>query len=258
MAKDKPEQFDTFTAALGDFLKEGYHSDWEHREKITELLRFRNLKDGQYTSLKAYKDAMVDGQKAIYMLTAESLQAAQQSPCLEQLKAKGYDVLFLTTPVDQFIASEFYEYDKTPIVFADKGDLGLGDDAAKQTLDEAEKTLRPLLDAVAKQLEATVKEVRLSTRLTESPCCLVQDPTALNPTMRRMMEAMGQTVPEEKRILELNPTHALIKALADETDEGKRSDTVELLYGQACLAEGTLPADPAKFNRLVAALMARA
>ena len=258
MAKDKPEQFDAFTTSLGDFLKEGYHSDWENREKIVELLRFRNLKDGKYTALKAYKEAMPEGQKAIYMLTADSLQAAQQSPCLEQLKAKGYDVLFLTTPVDQFIASEFYEYDKTPIVFADKGDLGLSDDDAKKSLDDAEKTLRPLLDAVAKQLEATVKEVRLSTRLTESPCCLVQDPTALNPTMRRMMEAMGQTVPEEKRILELNPNHALIQTLAEETNEGKRSDTVELLYGQACLAEGTLPADPAKFNRLVAELMARA
>lgn len=257
MAKDKPEQFETFTTSLGDFLKEGYHTDWENREKITELLRFRNLKDGKYTSFKAYKEAMSEGQKSIYMLTADSLQAAQQSPCLEQLKAKGYDVLFLTTPVDQFIASELYEYDKTPIVFADKGDLDLADDAAKQTLEAASTEMKPLLEAITQQLEASVKEVRLTTRLTDSPCCLVQDPTALNPTMRRMMEAMGQTVPEDKRILELNPEHALIKALAAETDTAKRSDTVELLYGQACLAEGTLPPNPARFNQLVAALMAQ-
>lgn len=257
MAKDKAEQFETFTTALGDFLKEGYHSDWEHREKITELLRFRNLKDGKYTSLKAYKEAMPEGQKSIYMLTADSLQAAQQSPCLEQLKAKGYDVLFLTTPVDQFIASEMYEYDKTPIVFADKGDLDLTDDETKKSLDDAGKEMKPLLEAITKQLEASVKEVRLTARLTDSPCCLVQDPTALNPTMRRMMEAMGQTVPEDKRILELNPEHALIKALAAETDETQRTNTVELLYGQACLAEGTLPPDPARFNRLVADLMSQ-
>jgi molecular chaperone HtpG len=117
--------------------------------------------------------------------------------------------------------------------------------------------MKPLLDAIGKQLEATVKEVRLTARLTDSPCCLVQDPAALNPTMRRMMEAMGQTIPEDKHILELNPGHDLIKALATETDDAKRADTVELLYGQACLAEGTLPPDPARFNRLVAALMTR-
>lgn len=255
MAKEKPEAYDAFTANLGDFVKEGYHSDWENKEKLTELLRFRNLKDGTFTSLRAYKDAMPKGQKSIYMLAADTLQAAQQSPCLEQLKAKGYDVLFLISPVDQFIASELYEYDKTPIVFADKGDLGLDEKDAKKGLEAAEKELKPLTDAVAKHLEKSVKEVRLTTRLTDSPCCLVQDPAALNPAMRRMMEAMGQEVPEGKRILELNPEHALVKALAAETDEAKRGDAIDLLYGQACLAEGTLPPDPAHFNRLVAGLM---
>lgn len=255
MAKEKPEDYDAFTANLGDFVKEGYHSDWENKEKLTELLRFRNLKEGKFTSLRAYKDAMPKGQKSIYMLTADTLQSAQQSPCLEQLKAKGYDVLFLISPVDQFIASELYEYDKTPIVFADKGDLGLDEKDAKKGLEAAEKELKPLTEAFAKHLEKSVKEVRLTTRLTDSPCCLVQDPAALNPAMRRMMEAMGQEVPEEKRILELNPAHALVKALAAETDEAKRDDAIDLLYGQACLAEGTLPPDPAHFNRLVAGLM---
>ncbi len=256
MAKDKPEEYENFTTALGDFLKEGYHSDWENRTKLLDLMRFRNLKDGKYTSLKAYKEAMPQEQKAIYMLTADTLQGAQQSPCLEQLKAKGYDVLFLTTPVDQFIASELYEYDGTKIVFADKGDLELDDAAAtKEALESAEKTLKPLVDAVTAQLSKSVKEVRLSTRLTASACCLVQDPSALNPTMRRMMEAMGQTVPEEKRILELNPSHAVIQALAAETDDTKRADTIDLLYGQACLAEGSLPPDPAHFNQLISQLM---
>ena len=257
MAKEKPEDYDAFTAALGDFVKEGYHSDWENREKLTELLRFRNLKDGKYVGLRAYKDAMAEGQKAIYMLAAETEQAARQSPCLEQLKSKGYDVLFLTTPVDQFIAPEFQEYDKTPIVFADKGDLGLDGDEAKKTLEAAEKTLKPTIEAFAKQLEKTVKEVRLTTRLTDSPCCLVQDPAALSPAMRRMMEAMGQSVPEDKRILELNPEHPLIRRVAEEADEARRGEAIDLLYGQACLAEGTLPPDPARFNALVAGLMGR-
>lgn len=257
MAKEKPEDYDAFTAALGDFVKEGYHSDWENREKLTELLRFRNLKDGKYVGLRAYKDAMAEGQKAIYMLAAETEQAARQSPCLEQLKAKGYDVLFLTTPVDQFIAPEFQEYDKTPIVFADKGDLGLDGEEAKKTLEAAEKTLKPTIEAFAKQLEKTVKEVRLTTRLTDSPCCLVQDPAALSPAMRRMMEAMGQSVPEDKRILELNPEHPLIRRVAEEADEARRGEAIDLLYGQACLAEGTLPPDPARFNALVAGLMGR-
>lgn len=257
MAKEKPEDYDAFTAALGDFVKEGYHSDWENREKLTELLRFRNLKDGKYVGLRAYKDAMAEGQKAIYMLAAETEQAARQSPCLEQLKAKGYDVLFLTTPVDQFIAPEFQEYDKTPIVFADKGDLGLDGDEAKKTLEAAEKTLKPTIEAFAKQLEKTVKEVRLTTRLTDSPCCLVQDPAALSLAMRRMMEAMGQSVPEDKRILELNPEHPLIRRVAEEADEARRGEAIDLLYGQACLAEGTLPPDPARFNALVAGLMGR-
>lgn len=250
MAKEKPEDYETFTTALGDFIKEGYHSDWENKDKILELLRFRNLKDGKYTSLRAYKDAMPEGQKAIYLLTADTVQAAEQSPCLEQLKARGYDVLFLTTPVDQFIAGELFEYDKTPMVFADKGDLGLDEDK-KDALKAAEETLKPVTEAFAKHLEKYVKEVHLTSRLTESPCCLVQDPAALNPAMRRMMEAMGQSVPEDKRILELNPEHELIKALATESDETKKAETMDLLYGQACLAEGTLPPDPAHFNRLI-------
>ncbi len=257
MAKEKPEDFEAFTAALGDFLKEGFHSDWENKEKITELLRFKNLKDGAFTGLRAYKDAMPEGQKAIYMLTADTEQAARQSPCLEQLKAKGYDVLFLTSPVDQFIAGELYDYDKTPIVFADKGDLGLDAEDAKQALETAKQTLKPTLEAFAKRLETTVKEVRPTTRLTDSPCCLVQDPNALPPSMRRMMEAMGQSVPEDKRILELNPEHPLIKAVAAEADETRRDEAIDLLYGQACLAEGTLPPDPARFNALVAQLMSR-
>ena len=257
MAKDKPEDYDAFTAALGDFVKEGFHSDWENREKLTELVRFRDLKDGKYTGLRAYKDAMPEGQKAIYMLTADTEQAARQSPCLETLKAKGYDVLFLTTPVDQFIAGDLYEYDKTPIVFADKGDLGLDEASAKETLDAKTKALQPTLDAFAKQLEKTVKEVRLTTRLTDSPCCLVQDPAAMAPAMRRMLEAMGQTVPEDKRILELNPDHPLVQAVAAEADAARRADAIDLLYGQACLAEGTLPPDPARFNALVAGLMGR-
>ena len=257
MAKEKPEDFEAFTAALGDFLKEGFHSDWENKEKITELLRFKNLRDGAFTGLRAYKDAMPEGQKAIYMLTADTEQAARQSPCLEQLKAKGYDVLFLTSPVDQFIAGELYDYDKTPIVFADKGDLGLDAEDAKQALETAKQTLKPTLEAFAKRLEKTVKEVRPTTRLTDSPCCLVQDPNALPPSMRRMMEAMGQSVPEDKRILELNPEHPLIKAVAAETDETRRDEAIDLLYGQACLAEGTLPPDPARFNALVAQLMSR-
>ena len=257
MAKEKPEDFEVFTAALGDFLKEGFHSDWENKEKITELMRFKNLKDGKFTGLRAYKDAMPEGQKAIYMLTADTEQAARQSPCLEQLKAKGYDVLFLTSPVDQFIAGELYDYDKTPIVFADKGDLGLDAEEAKQALEAAKEALKPTLEAFAKRLEATVKEVRPTTRLTDSPCCLVQDPNALPPTMRRMMEAMGQSVPEDKRILELNPEHPLIKAVAAEADGTKRDEAIDLLYGQACLAEGTLPPDPACFNALVAQLMGR-
>lgn len=258
MAKDKPEDYETFTAALGDFVKEGYHSDWENREKLLELMRFRDLKSGAYTSFRAYRDAMPDDQKAIYALTADTLQAARQSPCLEALKAKERNVLFLTTPVDQFIAGELREYDGKPIVFADKADLDLGTDKAEtDTLDAAAKELKPLTDAIAAHLADSVKEVRLTARLTDSPCCLVADPAALNPAMRRMMEAMGQSVPEDKRILELNPNHTIIKALAAETNTARRDDTVDLLYGQACLAEGSLPPDPARFNSLVSALLSR-
>ncbi len=252
MAKEKPEDYEAFTTALGDFLKEGFHGDWENREKLMELMRFRNLKEGKFTSFKAYREAMAEEQKAIYALTADTLQAAQQSPCLEALKAKGYDVLFLISPVEQFIAGELREYDKMPIVFADKGDLDLGEDkAATEKLDAAKETLKPLIEAFTKHLEATVKEVRLTTRLTDSPCCLVEDPSALNPAMRRMMEAMGQPVPEEKRILELNPTHPIICSLAEGKDEAKQKDCMDLLYGQACLAEGSLPPDPARFNQLI-------
>jgi molecular chaperone HtpG len=266
MKKDDAPAFQKFFRAFGRILKEGIHFDHEHAAKLQDLLLFPSVRtenDG-LLSLRQYRDAMPAKQKEIYYLVAENLATARQSPQLEAIQQHGCDVLFFVDPIDAWVAEDLTEFDGCKLRAIDQGDLELGtaeeQTVAKQQRDEADKSFRPVLDFIREKLSDELSAVRLSPRLTDSVCCLVAGQGRMSPSMERMMRAMNQDVPKELRILEVNPAHPLLARMqqmldADRNDP-KLADYVELLHGQALLAEGATPRDPRKFTKLVAALMA--
>jgi len=267
MKKEKPDDYRIFFKAFGRILKEGFHFDWENKTKLQDLVLFHSARaDGNApVSLKDYRDAMPSTQKEIYYLIAESLDAARQSPHLEAVRAAGCDVLLLVDAIDQWVVDALDDFEGCKLRAIDKGDLELGSDEeradAKKKIEDAGQTLRPVLDFLKAALTDRVSEVRVSPRLTDSACCLVADPQALNATMERFMRAMNRETPARLRILEVNPAHPLIEKMramreADGADP-RLNDYAELLFGQAQLAEGTVPADVQRFTRLVSDLMAR-
>jgi len=267
MKKDKPDDYKLFFKAFGRILKEGFHFDWENKAKLQELALFRSARaaDNAWIALKDYRDAMPSSQTEIYYLVAESLEAARQSPHLEAALAGGCDVLLLTDAIDQWVVDAVGEYEGCKLRAIDKGDVAFGSDeekaAAKKAIEEAAQTLRPLLDLLQAKLTDRVREVRLSPRLTDSACCLVADADAMNATMERFMRAMNQETPRQLRILEVNPRHALVekmRAMREANAEDPRlGDYADLLFAQAQLAEGTVPDDVQRFNKLLGELMAR-
>jgi len=267
MMKDNPDQYREFYAAFGRILKEGLHTDWENQAKIKDLLLYHSVKtEGlKQISLKEYKAAMPEGQKEIYYLVSESLETARNSPHVEGAVKKGCDVLLMVDPVDQWIADGLREYDGSSFVAVDKADLEFGTEdekkEARKNQEKAGKDLKAFSDWLVKRFEADVKEVRVSSRLTDSAVCLVADKDGTNAQMERLMRAMGQEVPKQKRILEINPAHPLtakMKAMFEaDAEDPKLAGYAEMLYGQALLAEGSPLPNPAHFVKLVAELMAR-
>lgn len=268
MMKDSPDEYQAFYTSFGRVLKEGLHSDWENADKLKSLLLFRSAKTAGngYVSLKDYVAAMPESQKDLYFLIAEDIETARHSPHIEAVVKRGYDVLFFTDPIDQWVADSLREFDGRKLTAVDKGQLELGSDEekseAKKKLEQASGEYQPLADYIKERLKEEVSEVRLSPRLTDSACCLVADEHAMSASMERMMRAMNQDVPKQLRILELNPEHALVKKmkamLAADAASPRLSDYVELMHGQALLSEGSAPKNPQRFNRLVAELMASA
>jgi molecular chaperone HtpG len=267
MKKEKPDDYRTFYTAFGRILKEGFHFDHDNHAKLQELAMFRSARtEGDaFIALRQYRDAMPSTQTEIFYLTAESLEAARQSPHLEAVVKSGCDVLLFTDAIDQWVADELESYDGCKLRAIDKGDLELGSEAdkaeSKHKIEEAGKEFQPLLALIRAKLGDEVKDVRLSSRLTDSACCLVADERALNATMERMMRAMNQEVPKQARILEVNADHALLKRMkamqeADAADP-RLADYVELLHGQALLGEGSTPRNPQRFTRVLADLMAK-
>ena len=262
MKKDKAEDYANFFRGFGKVLKEGMHSDYENADKIKELLLFSSDKtEGDaLITLKEYKEAMKQDQKEIYFLTAESLSNARNSPHLEAFRKRGIDVLFMVDPVDEWMLEVFNEYDGCKLRAIDKGEIELGTDdekaEAKKAIETADKEFRPLLDFIKETIGEDVKEVRLSPRLTDSACCLVADEGAMNATMIRMMQAMGQEVPKQSRTLELNPEHPLLKKLQGDFkmdgDNSGLKETVGALYDLALVAEGSQPRNPLAFTKFMA------
>jgi molecular chaperone HtpG len=268
MQKDTREEYQAFYTSFGRVLKEGVHSDWENADKLKALLLFRSAKteSNGFVTLKEYVAAMPESQKEIYYLVSDDIDTARQSPHIESLVKRGYDVLFFTDAIDQWVVDSLREFDGKKLAAVDKGQLELGSDEekaeSKKKLEEASGVYQALTGFIKERLKEDVSEVRLSPRLTDSACCLVADEHAMNASMERLMRAMKQDVPKQLRILELNPENALVKRLKAmfEADAAspKLADYVELLYGQALLGEGSAPKNPQRFTRLVAELMANA
>jgi molecular chaperone HtpG len=261
LAKDgETPAWRTFWDSFGAVLKEGVHTDRDNAERIKKLLMYPSAKstDGKLITLEEYVKDMAPGQDAIYFLCAPKVEAARVSPQIEQALKHKCDVLFFCDPVDEWLIDSLGEFDGKKFVDVARGDVQFGTEtereAEKNANEKSATELKPLMDEIKKRLENDVSEVRLSTRLADSPCCLVASEHALSPAMERMMRAMNKEAPKEKRILELNGSHPLIAKI--KTLEGDAlDDAAHLLYAGALVAEGSTVPDPVRFNKLLANLM---
>ncbi len=260
------EKYQTFWKEFGRVLKEGLLSDFDNRDTILQVSSFASTNStDELTTLAQYIERMKDGQDKIYYMTGESRQQIEASPHLEAFKAKGYEVLVLTDPVDEMWVGSVPEFDGKHFQSIAKGEVDLETEEEKkasETLrEQQDKEFADVLGWLGKTLESNVKEVRLTSRLTTSPACLVGDVFDFTPQLERMYRASGQALPESKRILELNPTHPLVtglrdaytakKADADADSAPELAETAELLYGTAVLAEGGELKDPAHFAHIL-------
>ena len=260
MKKKDAKRYDEFFGAFGAVLKEGVHIDWENAERIKKLLKYPTARSeaGKRVFLEDYVKDMAPGQADIYYICAEREEDARRAPQLEAARKHGCDVLLFCDPVDEYLTESLREFDGKKFVDVAKGDVQFGSDdekkAEKEANEKAAGELKGFIETVKKELADRVEDVRVSTRLTDSPCCLVAKEYALPPSMARMMRAMGQGAPDEKRILELNASHPLVKKVAAMEGE-ELSNAVSLLYDSALIAEGSPVADGAKFAKLLAGLM---
>ncbi|NEW38312.1 molecular chaperone HtpG [Nocardia cyriacigeorgica] len=260
------DNYQTFWREFGRVLKEGLLSDFDNRDTILAVSSFASTaSESDLATLAQYVERMKDGQDSIYYMTGESRQQVESSPHLEAFRAKGLEVLILTDPVDEMWVGSVPEFDGKPFVSIAKGEVDLETEEEKkeseQLREQQDKDYAELLGWLGKTLADSVKEVRLTNRLTTSPACLVGDVFDFTPMLERMYRASGQALPETKRILELNPTHPLVTGLREayhtrkqDADEGKvpeLGETAELLYGTAVLAEGGELKDPAKFAHIL-------
>ena len=253
---DKQAKFKAFYQEFGDVLKEGLGEDQSNQERIAKLLRYATSQnDAIETGFADYKARMKDGQKVIYYLTADNLAAAKNSPQLELFNKKGIEVILMTARVDEWAMNFLHEFDGTPLQNIAKGAVDLGDltdEAEKQEAKQAEETLKPVVDKLKTALGERAKDVRASSRLVDSPACLVVGDGELSPQMVQMLKAMGQPVPDVKPILEINPTHPLITKLESSAEF---DDLAQVIFDQALLADGGQLDDPAGYLKRVNKLL---
>ena len=256
----KKDTYDTFFQTFGRVLKEGVHTDYVNADRIKKLLKYPSAQSaaGKTIFLEDYVKKMPQDQKDIYFLCAEKEEDARNAPQLEQAEKHGLDVLFFVDPVDEWLVDSFREFEGKKLVDIARGNISFGSEteqkAEKEANEKASADLKPFLEKVKEQLKDHVSDVRISSRLAESPCCLVASENALSPSMIRMMRAMKQDVPEEKRILEVNAAHPLVEK-AKGLDGNDFADAVELLFDQALIAEGSPVPNPSRFAKLLTALM---
>ena len=240
-------------------LKEGLGEDFAHRDKLAKLLRFASTTTDTVTvSFADYKARMKEGQEAIYYITADTLAGAKNSPQLEVFKKKGIEVLLMTDRVDEWALSFLNEFDGTPMQSVAKGAVDLGklqDEAEKKATEQAAESFKPVLAKLKEALKDKAEDVRVTSRLVDSPACLVVTDQGMSLQLARMLKQAGQEVPETKPVLEVNPEHALVKKLAADANPHFH-DLAHIVFDQALLAEGGLPEDPAAYVKRVNALLA--
>ena len=261
MAENKAEDYAIFYKEFGRVLKEGPGEDAANKDKIAGLLRFASTKadtDVQEVSFNDYIARMQAEQEAIYYITAESFAAAQHSPHLEIFRKKGIEVLLMSDRVDEWLLGSLTEFEGKKLQSIAKGDLDLGkleSDTEKEIQKKIEEEAKSLVEKIKNTLADQVKDVRVTHRLTDSPACLVSDAHDLSGNLARMLKAAGQNAPEAKPILEINPSHKLVKRLEGETAEAVFADLALVLFDQALLAEGGTLNDPASFVKRMNSLI---
>ena len=257
LAANNQEKYATFWQEFGRVLKEGILEDAANRETIAKLLRFASTQSSSETqdvSLEAYVARMKEGQDKIYYITADSFAAAKDSPLLEIFKKKGVEVLLLTDPVDHLLEPDLPDFKGTPLQSVSRGEVDLTkleDEQEKEEHQKAEAGAKDLIERFKKTLSEKVKDVRTTTRLTTSPACLVVDEYGIDPSLKRLLEAAGQKLPNDKPILEINPQHPIIVRLKDVSDEKRFTDWAYILFDQSVLSIGEKLDNPTDFvNRL--------
>ena len=249
-------KYSKFYAEFGSVLKEGLGEDFGNRERLAKLLRFASTtSDTATVSLADYKAGMKPGQEAIYYITADTLAAAKNSPQLELFRKKGIEVLLMTDRVDEWALSFLPDFDGTALQSVAKGAVDLGklqDETEKKAAEEAAETFKPLLAKLKEALKDKAEDVRVTSRLVDSPACLVVQDGGMSTQLARMLKAAGQAAPEIKPVLEINTEHALVKKLEGSVHF---NELAHILFDQALLAEGGMPADPAAYVKRVNALL---
>ncbi|MCG3133654.1 MAG: Chaperone protein HtpG [Planctomycetes bacterium] len=257
--KPVADRYAHFWRTSGRILAEGAH-DGEHGERVQKLLRFQTSAGEELTSLPSYVSRMAESQPAIWYVPAESRAAALASPHAERLRKRGYEVLLAVEPVDEWVLQNLREFGGKKIVSAAVADLELPEDAKEK--EEREKQageLAPLLASMKESLAASVRDVRVSARLSDAPACLVHDAWEASPRLERMLRAHDRTYEGGKRVLEVNPAHPFVRRMndlcGDDAQKDRVRDLATLLYDQALVAEGSPPSDPVRFARQVADLL---
>jgi len=269
LQKNKFDDYLKFWKELGSAIKEGVGSDFDNKEKLTKLLLFTSSNHkSDLTSMTDYFSRMKPEQKEIYFLTGENREMVENSPHLEAFVAKGYEVLFLTDPVDELVVQGFTEFEGKPLKSIGKGQIDLGDEKDKEKkekdLKEKKEQFSDLLEVIQKSLDENVKEVRISQRLVSSPVCLVGEDNDMSPNLEKLLanSNAGFDAPKTKRILEINTEHELLKKMQTVFEKDKGSNTLkdyaELLYGYALLAEGSELKSSKKFNEILTKVMVQA
>ena len=267
MREKESDKYLTFWEQFGRAMKEGVATDYENKDKLLPLLMFESSHHPtELTTLKAYLERMKADQKDILYLTGGSRKAIENSPHLEAVRQKGYEVLFMSDPVDEFLVQHLYEFEGKPLKSLNKGKVKLGTEEEEklraEQLKQKEEDYAAFMAASQKKLDEYVKQMRLSTRLVGSPACLVTEENEYSPNLERLLQKTKGGGPRQKRIMELNPDHPLVTRLYERykanPDDPSVGDSVELLFHLALLAEGSEIADPVRLNQLTLDLLRKA
>jgi len=264
LARKNPEEYKKFWKEFGVVLKEGFHMNWDHLEELKNLVRFTSSKsadDSEYRSLEDYVKDMKEGQKEIYFITGESFKSVKGSPHLEALKAKDIEVLFMTDSIDEWVSQSLSDYQEKKLKNITKGELDLGDlsKEEKEQEKEGKNKFKSLLESIKDFFPEHLKEVRVTTRLKDSPACLVADDHGMTANMERILKMANQKTDSSKRILEINPNHPIMENILKRYEENRSNPKIQewasVIFDQALLAEGSALREPQEFVRRINGLL---